>query len=64
MTGGLGFIIITVGKIGLAIGTAIGFSSGMSWYHKHESKSKKSESGKRHVYQSSDIRERLYNSQK
>ena len=58
MTGGIGFIIITVGKIGLAIGTAIGFSACMNWYHKHGETSKSRESGKR-VYQSSDIRERL-----
>ena len=57
MTGGIGFIIITVGKIGLAIGTAIGFSACMNWYHK-QGTSKSRESGKR-VYQSTDIRERL-----
>jgi hypothetical protein len=58
MTGGVGFIIITVGKLGLAIGTAIGFSACMNWYHKHEGNSKNRESGKR-VYQSKDVRNRL-----
>lgn len=60
MTGGIGFIIITVGKIGLAIGTAMGFSACMNWYHKHEGTSKNRESGKR-VYKSTDVRERLNN---
>ncbi|MDQ6600851.1 hypothetical protein [Bacillus salipaludis] len=65
MAGGLGFILISVGKIGIAVLTAIGFSNGMNWYHNHESKSKKGEGGKRNVhYQREDIRERLNNVQK